>query len=184
MIQKTLLASLILLLPATFAVAQEEGGEDAAAAAPAQAERYPCKSDPKNREFDFWVGNWNVTVQGQQAGTNDIQLILGDCVLFENWVGARGSTGKSFNFYDAAEDHWRQIWVDDRGGVIEFTGEVRDGSMYYTATTNNPTNGEVTEHKLTFTPNADGSVRQHWEQSKDEGANWQTVWDGLYVKMD
>jgi len=182
MFRKFMLASIVSLWLGTPAVAQEEGDEDAAAA-PTQAERYPCEKNPKNREFDFWVGSWNVTMQGQQAGRNEIELILGDCVLFENWTGARGSTGKSFNYYDAAEGHWRQIWVDDRGGVIEFTGQVRDGVMYYTATTNNPDGSEL-EHKLTFSQNDDGSVRQHWEQSKDGGDEWQTVWDGHYVKLE
>lgn len=148
----------------------------------AQGDRYPCKTNPKHRAFDFWVGNWDVSYQGQRAGENEIKRILGDCVLFENWQGARGSSGKSFNFYDRAQNHWRQIWVDDSGGVIEFTGEVRRGVMYYTATTHNPPNGSEIRHKLTFTPNDDGSVRQLWEQSTDGGERWQTVFDGHYVR--
>ena len=31
-------------------------------------------------------------------------------------------------------------------------------------------------------PNEDGSVRQHWQSSTDDGANWTDVFDGLYVK--
>jgi len=147
-----------------------------------RANRYPCRSNPNNRLFDFWVGHWDVTALGQPAGTNDVRLILGDCVIFENWESVSGTTGKSFNFYDAGEDHWRQIWVDDTGGVLEFTGQVRDGVMYYTAETHDPQSGAVTLHKLTFSPHSDGSVRQFWEQSTDDGKSWSVAFDGRYVR--
>src|SRR5918992_3271668 len=80
----------------------------------------PCKTRPEHRQFDFWVGEWDVrNPRGQQAGTNSVQLILGDCVVFENWTGARGSSGKSFNVYNAATGKWRQTWVDNSGGMVE-----------------------------------------------------------------
>ena len=103
-------------------------------------------------------------------------------LFLKNWESVAGTFGKSFNFYDPGEDHWRQIWVDDTGGVIEFTGQVRDGVMYYTATTHDPSTKAATEHKLTFTPNVDGSVRQFWEQSSDNGETWTTAFDGHYAK--
>lgn len=182
MIRSVLIFALAQLLSMPGAMAQEDAEQGGTAEAQPQGPRYPCKDSENHRAFDFWVGHWDVFVGDKRAGENEIKLILGDCVLFENWAGARGSTGKSFNFYDAAEDHWRQIWIDDRGGVIEFTGEVRDGAMYYTAITKKPADGSETEHKLTFSQNEDGSVRQLWEQSNDGGETWQTVWDGRYVK--
>ena len=42
------------------------------------------------RQFDFWVGDWSVTVGGQPAGDNRIEKILGGCALLENWTGAGG----------------------------------------------------------------------------------------------
>jgi hypothetical protein len=146
--------------------------------------RYPCRANEEYRQFDFWLGEWDVSAAGQPAGTNDVQLILGDCVVFENWQGASGLAGKSFNFYDAAQGHWRQIWVDDTGSVLDFTGTVEDGVMRYTATTRDPATGDVTRHRLSFTPGPDGTVRQLWEQSNDDGATWQAVFDGRYVRRD
>lgn len=183
MLHKTLIVLISAMLAAT-ALAQDEGDEGAGTDQP-QPPRYPCKESEQHRAFDFWVGEWDVTFQDKHAGVNRIELILGDCVLFENWTSAGGAyAGKSFNYYDKAEDHWRQIWIDDRGGVIEFTGDVKDGVMYYTATTRSQPDGGEIEHKLTFTPNDDGSVRQLWEQSKDGGENWNTVWDGHYVRKN
>lgn len=154
-----------------------------AALATIQGNRYKCRTDPNRRAFDFWVGKWDVTANGQPAGTNDVRSILGDCVVFENWTGASGLEGKSFNYYDPGEGRWNQVWVDDTGSVIEFSGEVRDGNMHYTATTRNPATGAETLHRLTFFQNADGSVRQLWEQSSDEGQSWAVVFDGHYVQQ-
>jgi hypothetical protein len=37
-------------------------------------------------------------------------------------------------------------------------------------------------NRVTWTPNADGSVRQFWELSKDGGKTWSVVFDGRYAK--
>jgi tetratricopeptide (TPR) repeat protein len=144
------------------------------------AARFPCKGNPKNRAFDFWDGHWDVSYQGAPAGKSEIKTILGDCVLFENWTSVQGTTGKSFNYYDAAEGHWRQIWVDDSGGVIEFTGQFEQGVLHYTAQTKTPDGGKLL-HQLNFSRNPDGSVRQHWLTSNDGGKSWQEAFDGHYV---
>jgi len=51
----------------------------------------PCAYAKENRQFDFWVGEWDVsTTQGSvPAGTSRIELILGDCVVLENWKSLR-----------------------------------------------------------------------------------------------
>jgi hypothetical protein len=36
--------------------------------------------------------------------------------------------------------------------------------------------------RLTFFNNPDGTVRQLWESSNDEGKTWQVAFDGLYRK--
>lgn len=145
------------------------------------AARFPCKSSADHRAFDFWIGDWDVSMNGTPAGENHVYPILEGCVLFENWTSASGSTGKSFNFYDRAEGLWKQVWIDDRGGVLEFSGEMRDGNLHYSAKTTG-TDGSITLHNLVFTPNEDGSVRQFWTQSTDDGESWQTAFDGHYVK--
>ena len=133
----------------------------------AQANAKPCSVQPLNRQFDFWVGEWTVeNPQGQRAGTSSVQLILGDCVVFENWSGAGGGDGKSFNFYNAQKGKWQQTWVDAVGGTVEFTGEYKDGKMLYTAET--VAQNTKTLHRMTFfNLSPQTRVRQLWEQSKD-----------------
>lgn len=150
---------------------------------PGQQVAKPCTTRSESRQFDFWIGEWEVrNPKGQVAGSNSVQLILGDCVIAENWTGARGGSGKSFNFYDAGTGKWHQLWVDDRGGVLRLAGEYRDGAMRFEGETPAP-NGQKTLERLTFTPMPDGRVRQFWEQSAD-GKTWKVVFDGTYIKKD
>ena len=153
-----------------------------AALATIRAARFPCEAGEKHHSFDFWVGEWDVSSNGQPAGSNNIQPILGHCVIFEQWTSSSGSEGKSFNYYDPGYDHWRQIWISDSGTVIEFTGEARDGGIFYTAETVNPADGSTTHHKFEFTQNDDGSVRQFWATSTDNKETFNTIWDGHYEK--
>jgi hypothetical protein len=142
----------------------------------------PCKSRPEYRQFDFWVGEWDVkNPRGQQAGTNSVQLILGDCVIFENWTSARGGHGKSFNVYNAVKGKWQQTWVDNSGGVLELTGDYKDNQMRFTGETLAP-DGKKTLERLTFTKISADRVRQFWEQSTDGGKTWTIAFDGTYIR--
>lgn len=167
-----------LTLAGAIAVhAQSEAGAQAA------ARSRPCDSDPKYRQFDFWAGEWDVTAGGKKAGTNRIERIVNNCILFENWTGAGGGVGKSFNFYNNQTGKWNQVWVDGLGNNIQFEGEFHDGNLHYTAVTRAP-GGERILHKLTFFPLDADRVRQLWEQSRDGGATWSIVFDGLYTRRE
>jgi hypothetical protein len=52
-----------------------------------------------HRQFDFWLGEWDVVPSGQtppprqQPSLNVIQSAHGGCVLVENWTASTGGTG-------------------------------------------------------------------------------------------
>lgn len=96
--------------------------------------RFPCMVNAKAREFDFWVGDWDVYVTGTKnyAGHNTIQIISGGCALLENWENAAG-TGKSINFIDPVTNKWKQTWVGSyAAGIQEFVnGEYKDRAMRF-----------------------------------------------------
>lgn len=141
----------------------------------------PCDFDEKSRQFDFWVGDWDVkTQQGATAGTNLVQKAENGCVLIENWSGSFGGTGKSLNFYDKQIGKWRQVWIDNAGNATLFTGGFHDGAMRYEAEQTG-TDGKKIMLKLTFTPLETGKVRQHGEQSTDGGKTWVTTYDFVYT---
>ncbi len=141
----------------------------------------PCMFSAENKQFDFWVGEWDVQLGGQQVGTSSVQRILDGCVIFENWQSGLGGTGKSFNFYDPNTSRWQQTYVDNTGTVLNFFGEYKDNALRYTAETR-AKGGSKTLHKLTFFNQGPQRVRQLWEQSTDEGKTWNIVWDGIYIR--
>ena len=140
----------------------------------------PCKASPNFRQFDFWIGEWDAkNVQGVTVGSSSIQLILGQCVIFENWT-TPVSSGKSFNIFDTRDGKWHQNWVDDRGTYAHYVGELKDGKMVYVSDT--VRNGVKTLAKMTFGKLPNGDVRQHGESSTDEGKTWTTTFDFTYVR--
>ncbi len=50
----------------------------------------PCVYNAENRQFDFWVGQWDVVdaSSGVTAGSSRIEKELGECVIWENWTSA------------------------------------------------------------------------------------------------
>lgn len=151
-------------------------------ASPAAPRTVACTA-AENRQFDFWIGDWDVTsADGKLAGTNLIRPILGTCVLLETWKGRADFMGMSFNSYDAPRRLWHQTWVDAAGNTLLLDGRFENSRMTLSDrdTPGKPDRGVINE--ITWTPNADGSVRQLWRTSADGGKTWQTAFDGHYVK--
>ncbi len=153
------------------------GASAADAQAPASK---PCETE-QHRQFDFWVGDWQVTqADGTVAGTNRIEKILDGCVLKESWVGAGGGVrGESFNVY--AGGRWHQTWVDTAGRLLVLDGGLHDGKMVLAGTTPGKDGGAV-QHEIAWTPLEDGRVKQHWRVSRDGGESWNDVFVGFYAR--
>lgn len=142
----------------------------------------PCAFDERRRTFDFWAGEWVVTnPQGQEVGTNRIEKIQNECALRENWTGAGGVTGTSYNYFDPDEEQWHQLWVDAGGNHATFTGTFHDGAMRFEGAWVGP-DGAASRMKMTFTPLPDGRVRQYIEQSTDGGRTYRVWFDGYYAR--
>lgn len=139
-----------------------------------------CDSPPMH-EFDFWLGEWNVhTPDGKLAGTNSIRREYDGCVLHERYTTGHGYSGESLNIYDAPRKVWHQSWVDNTGLLLLLEGGWRGASMVLEGQTVSP-EGQVIRHKISWTPNANGTVRQLWE-STDAKGQWAIAFDGLYSK--
>jgi hypothetical protein len=143
----------------------------------------PCDKNSIYQKLDFWLGDWDVfdLKSGAKDGTNRIEKILKGCAIIENWSDATGSEGKSLFYVVRATGQWRQVWVEDSGGMkekalqdsytgdgVRFQGEIlhRDGTSHLDRTTLQPTIG--------------GRVRQTIEISRDHGRTWEVVFDAEY----
>jgi len=135
----------------------------------------------EHRQFDFWLGDWNVyTPDGKLAGINSIVREYGGCVLHERYSTNHGYSGESLNVYDASRKVWHQTWADSTGTLLLLEGGLRGVSMVLEGQTVGA-EGQITKHRITWTPNADGSVRQHWESTDGKG-EWGTAFDGKYTR--
>jgi tetratricopeptide (TPR) repeat protein len=145
----------------------------------------PCASTPENRQFDFWLGEWNVetTQGGVPAGQSKIALILGDCVVQENWQSdGNPYAGKSYNTYNTALKRWEQYWVDNSAGNIFFYGGLKDGLMdYWTDEIPQPTGPALKRH-LQFIKLSPDKVRQFSQVSTDGGTTWKPEYDFTYLR--
>jgi hypothetical protein len=165
---RSLALAFALLLPAHVLTAQ-----------PPQRQR--CDG-PEYRQFDFWVGEWNVTAEdGRVLGRNVITSVLDGCGLLESWTGAAGGTGHSLNAFDRTTRRWRQLWIDNSGGRLELVGELEGRNMILANEYAGP-DGTTVQQRLTFEPTEYG-LRQHWERSTDGGKTWQSLFDGQYRRV-
>ena len=146
----------------------------------------PCKyheKHPKYREFDFWLGDWDVYGKGGAlAGHSHVELMIGDCVLNENWTDMAGGVGKSYNKYNAPLKRWEQYWVDQYGTTTYYVGNIEGPNMVFLADGFNPA-GQPQKQRMTFFPLSPDKVRQFGETSDDEGKTWRVSFDLTYVRQ-
>jgi len=123
------------------------------------------------RQFDFWIGDWDVTApNGAMAGHSHVERIANGCGIEEQWTGAGGGTGRSLNTF--AGGLWHQYWVGSGGSVLNLSGSLAGNVMTLSDATN----------RLMFTKNPDGTVRQQWQTRDADGKTWTTTFDGKYTR--
>ena len=91
----------------------------------------PC-ARPEASQFDFWLGEWDLSWPAEQmggepgeigAGTNHIERLFGQCAVEENFATSDGSfLGRSLSVFDKEAGVWRQTWVDNQGNYLLFAG--------------------------------------------------------------
>ena len=140
----------------------------------------PCEFSEKARQLDFWLGVWDVQVNGQSVGTNVIERSEDGCIIQENWQGQSGITGKSINFYNPRLGVWRQTYVGSNMAIWEMSGEYKGGAMHYHGQVFSP-NGVVLT-RVTLSNLEPGRIRHTQEDSSDGGKTWSNVWDSIYLR--
>lgn len=144
------------------------------------AQTTPLAPPAEARQFDFWVGEWEVlSPDGKKAGENVIEKMAGGWGLLENWTGAGGYTGKSLNAWMPHKKQWQQFWIGV-GGALELSGGLNGKGEMVLAGRTIGRDGREMVNRITWTPNPDGTVRQHWQSSVDGGTTWSTAFDGHY----
>jgi hypothetical protein len=145
----------------------------------------PRCDGPEYRQFDFWIGEWDVRPANQPDApvmSNVITREDDGCVIRERWQGAR-MTGQSVNIYDRSRAKWHQTWVDSTGGLHAYWGNRRaDGAMAFEGELPPQSGAARVPTRLTFVPLGEDKVRQFSEVSKDGGTTWTVNYDLIYTR--
>ena len=148
----------------------------------------PACATPEHRQFDFWVGDWQLTWEGsesgQQRGTNRITERYDSCVIHEDFqaLAPNGLRGMSVSMYNPQTEMWRQTWVDNQGSYLEFAGGFADGVMILSRT--GARNGEQIIWRMVWYDITESSLDWKYEMSTDDGSTWQSLWSIHYERMN
>ena len=135
------------------------------------------------RQFDFWLGSWNVYLTGTDSlvASSEITLAAGDLAIREVYQARSGFEGESLSKFNQGTGKWEQFWVDNSGQTFFLTGAFADGGMVLEGESIGPKGpylNRVTWHNLPDGP------RQVHEISSDGGKTWKAVFDGTYARKD
>lgn len=142
----------------------------------------PC-SGTKFHEFDFWLGEWNVTRVGNPESAPAKSKIsrMNDCVILEEYEASSGYSGKSFNLLDSSTNEWQQFWVDNEGGYLYFTGHFENGVLQFMSKGLDE-NRKPKWTRMLFSKLEGNKVRQYIEESQDNGMTWTKAFEGIYSR--
>lgn len=133
--------------------------------------------------FDFWVGDWKLSWQGQdneiKKGQNKIERVLNGKVIQENFTSLEGDessrlVGKSWTVYDPILEKWKQTWVDNSGVYLDFQSFIEDSIKGFQRSFKNK-NGQLIHQRMVFYNIKEDSFTWDWEGSKD-AENWTLLW--------
>ena len=172
-IKRHIVVIAFLLLTATAPHSQEDTANTAPAATPCQI--------PEMRQFDFWVGQWDLTWEGG-SGSNTITRQLDDCVIQEQFDSDAQSNfrGMSVSTFSKLDGKWHQTWVDNQGGYLDFVGGMKDDRMILSRQAER--DGKTFLQRMVWYDIAGDSLEWNWERSDDNGETWQTLWHISYKR--
>jgi len=144
-----------------------------------------CGDSPVHAWLDFWLGDWAVCVGADRAGSNRVSRALDGCAVVEDWAGADGTRGMSLFYVASPQATWRQVWITDAalrpGGWKEkhLVARGADGGLRFQGEIVLADGRRILD-RTTLRPNADRTVSQRIEMSRDGGDVWTTTFDALY----
>ena len=134
-------------------------------------------------EFDFWLGEWDLSWGDGQRGTNSVYQDFDGRVIVESFDGRPSIElqGTSLSVFDVEARCWRQTWVDSNGSYLDFRGEFRDGQM--DLRTEREVEGRPALLRMRWFDIERDSLTWAWERSTDGGRRWETLWRIAYSRV-
>jgi len=136
----------------------------------------PCTL-PEHRQFDFWLGSWDVATTGAPFAVSDITATPEGCAILEHWQPNSAPVGRSISFYEPSTDMWYQTYVDADGQRLTIAGRFEGGVM----TMINPPGGGTTHERWQWFVDGNG-VRQTAAPTTNGGVSYQAFsWNARYT---
>ncbi|MGZ8537587.1 MAG: hypothetical protein ACXWV9_04945 [Flavisolibacter sp.] len=146
----------------------------------------PC-SAAQASQFDFWIGDWNLSWNDSVRGNNRVVKLFGNCTVHENFTNPQtGYLGQSWSVYNSNYQYWQQTWVDSNGGYIALTGGMKGDSMVLTTGEQKvpvsiSSTGKLISRMVYHNIKPD-SFDWIWEASSDGGISWRQNWKIHYER--
>lgn len=143
----------------------------------------PCSS-PEAAQFDFWVGEWNLTWGDSGRGTNSIKKIMDGCVIEENFDGTPSIQlkGMSVSTFSKHLGKWQQTWLDNSGSYLDFIGGFQDGKMILSREL--VIDGKELMQRMVWYNILENEFDWNWERSEDKGQTWKVLWKIHYKRKN
>lgn len=144
-----------------------------------------CKCcTPKHQQFDFWIGDWEVSdTSGNIVGKNNIVQLQNNCALQENW-SSTAMTGTSYNYYNQKDSSWNQVWIDNQGGSLILKGGIINGAMVMKSDLIAGTKVDFYYNQITWTQLGNGTVSQQWDIFDSQNNLLTTLFLGIYKRKE
>ena len=135
-------------------------------------------TNPEN-QFDFWLGEWDVTWGEDGKGKNHILRIMDDKIIQENF-SAPDLIGMSVSSYDAERKLWCQTWVDNNGSYLDFIGRFENEKMILSRDA--IVRGKACKQRMVWFNFEAHQFDWNWERSDDGGQSWRALWAIKYTR--
>lgn len=139
----------------------------------------------ESRQFDFWLGEWDVSPSGSTSGVivaeSSITLTDQGCVIIEHWRPFGGGHGHSINMYDPVDHKWHQTWADASGSRTEYSGALDSEGVLRLDNLGPSAQGQSPgRRRMNFQRIENRTVRQWGEVFDDLAQTWKVEWDFTY----
>ncbi|HLE91582.1 MAG TPA: hypothetical protein VI753_10580 [Anaerolineales bacterium] len=119
-------------------------------------------TDQAENQFDFWLGEWDVTWGEEGKGTNRIERILDGKIIQENF-SAPDLHGMSVSSHDPGRGLWCQTWGGSNGSYLEFTGKFEEERMVLRR--NAIVRGKAGKQRMVVHDIRESKLEWNWERS-------------------
>ena len=154
----------------------------------AEAQAEPDSRAPESKQFDFWLGEWDLTWPGEHQGeirhgSNKVRRALNGYVLHEQFDGGTAIPlrGISLSTYNQQRQQWEQAWVDNEATYRNFAGGMRNREMVLERE-GESSDGSPMRQRMVYKNISADSFDWSWEQSKNNGETWMTIWPIHYSR--